>query len=163
MKLITYRSERGDRLAAQLNATHAVDLLDAAQRRGSASPDSFASMLALIRGGDAALVDARALAAAADDQRARLMALVAHAEKLLRGHNRWKASGSPIQPIILGTDARAMRFAEALQGRGYDIRAIRPPTVPEGTARLRLALTTHVTQSDLDAVFAHLAAELERA
>ena len=45
MKLITYRSERGDRLAAQLNATHAVDLLDAAQRRGSASPDSFASML----------------------------------------------------------------------------------------------------------------------
>ena len=107
--------------------------------------------------------EALKLAAAADEQRARLMALVAHAEKLLRGHNRWKASGSPIQPIILGTDARAMRFAEALQGRGYDIRAIRPPTVPEGTARLRLALTTHVTQSDLDAVFAHLAAELERA
>ena len=66
MKLITYRSERGDRLAAQLNATHAVDLLDAAQRRGKATLDSFASMLALIRGGDAALVDARALAADAD-------------------------------------------------------------------------------------------------
>ncbi len=107
--------------------------------------------------------EALKLAAAADEQRARLMALVAHADKLLRDHNQWKASGSPIQPIILGADARAMRFAEALQGQGYDIRAIRPPTVPEGTARLRLALTTHVTEADLDAVFAHLAAELERA
>jgi len=103
------------------------------------------------------------LAAGADAPRTRLMALVAHVEKLLRGHNQWRASGSPIQPIILGADARALRFAEALQGHGHDIRAIRPPTVPEGTARLRLAITTHVTEGDLDTVFAALAAELERA
>ena len=50
-------------------------------------------------------------------------------------------SGSQIQPVVLGGDRRAVRLAEALQARGYDIRAIRPPTVPEGTARLRLALT----------------------
>jgi len=103
------------------------------------------------------------LAAAADDRRARLMALVAHMEQRLRGDALWRASGSPIQPIILGSDARALRFAESLQQAGYDIRAIRPPTVPEGTARLRLALTTHVTAADIDAVFAHLAAERERA
>jgi len=56
-----------------------------------------------------------------------------------------------------------VRFAEGLQALGYDIRAIRPPTVPEGTARLRLAITTHIKESDLDAVFAHLAAELAKA
>jgi 8-amino-7-oxononanoate synthase len=44
-------------------------------------------------------------------------------------------------------------LAEALQARGHDVRAIRPPTVPEGTARLRLALTLHVTPDDLDALF----------
>jgi 8-amino-7-oxononanoate synthase len=107
--------------------------------------------------------EALKLCAAADAPRARLAALVAHVEKRLAGHNQWQASGSPIQPIILGADARAVKFAEGLQAAGYDIRAIRPPTVPEGTARLRLAITTHVTEADLDAVFAQLAAELERA
>jgi len=67
-----------------------------------------------------------------------------------------KASGSQIQPIILGEDRRAVAFAQALQARGHDIRAIRPPTVPEGTARLRLALTLHVTLADLDVLFADL-------
>ena len=103
------------------------------------------------------------LAAAADEQRARVAALVAHAGKLMASSQGWKASGSQIQPIILGADTRAVRFAEGLQALGYDIRAIRPPTVPEGTARLRLAITTHIQESDLDAVFAHLAAELEKA
>ncbi len=102
------------------------------------------------------------LCAAADPQRAQLVALVAHAQARLRD-TPWAASASPIQPIILGADARAMAFASALQEAGFDIRAIRPPTVPEGTARLRLMLTTHVTPSDLDAVFAHLAAQMARA
>jgi len=62
----------------------------------------------------------------------------------------------------LGEDRRALRLAEALQARGYDIRAIRPPTVPEGTARLRLALTRHVTAADLDMLFADLQAEMAK-
>jgi 8-amino-7-oxononanoate synthase len=103
------------------------------------------------------------ISAAADETRARLQALVAHTDRLMASYQGWRASGSQIQPVILGTDSRAVRFAEALQARGYDIRAIRPPTVPEGTARLRLAITTHIKEADLDAVFAHLAAELVKA
>ena len=64
---------------------------------------------------------------------------------------------------MLGGDARAVAFAAALQGRGHDVRAIRPPTVPEGTARLRIALTLHVTTADLDALFADIATEMARA
>jgi 8-amino-7-oxononanoate synthase len=103
------------------------------------------------------------LSAAADDARARVAALVAHTAKLMASYQGWKASGSQIQPIILGADSRAVRFAEGLQALGHDIRAIRPPTVPEGTARLRLALSVHINECDLDAVFAHLAAELAKA
>jgi 8-amino-7-oxononanoate synthase len=64
--------------------------------------------------------------------------------------------------VILGADHRAVAVATALQARGHDIRAIRPPTVPENTARLRLALTLHVTTQDLDELFADLAAEMAR-
>lgn len=49
-------------------------------------------------------------------------------------------SQSPIWPIIIGEEGAALRAAEALLAQGYDIRAIRPPTVPEGTARLRISL-----------------------
>jgi len=101
------------------------------------------------------------IVAGAEQERAQLGALVRHAEaglaKLGLG-----VSGSQIQPIIIGEDRRAMALAGALQGRGHDIRAIRPPTVPEGTARLRLALTLHACAADLDALFADLAAEMAR-
>ncbi len=45
-----------------------------------------------------------------------------------------------IIPLILGADHRAMAAAERLQAAGWDIRAIRPPTVPVGTARLRISI-----------------------
>jgi 8-amino-7-oxononanoate synthase len=45
-----------------------------------------------------------------------------------------------IVPVIVGDDARAVRVAGRLQTAGYDIRAIRPPTVLEGTARLRVSV-----------------------
>jgi 8-amino-7-oxononanoate synthase len=99
--------------------------------------------------------------AGAEQERAQLAALVRHAEAGLKkmGLN---VSGSQIQPILIGEDHRAVALASALQARGHDIRAIRPPTVPEGTARLRLALTLHVTASDLDGLFADMAAEMAR-
>jgi len=51
------------------------------------------------------------------------------------------ASGSQIVPVILGEDERAMRVAGMLQQAGYDVRGIRPPTVPAGTSRLRISVT----------------------
>jgi 8-amino-7-oxononanoate synthase len=102
------------------------------------------------------------IVAGAEQERAQLQALVRHAGaqiKMLGLHS----SGSQIQPVIVGSDTRAVALALAMQARGYDIRAIRPPTVPEGTARLRIALTLHATPRDLDILFADLAAELEKA
>jgi 8-amino-7-oxononanoate synthase len=45
-----------------------------------------------------------------------------------------------IVPMVMGEDRKALAAAEALQAQGYDIRAIRPPTVPPGTARLRVSI-----------------------
>jgi 8-amino-7-oxononanoate synthase len=101
------------------------------------------------------------IVAGAEQERAQLAALVRHAEAGLRKMGMG-VSGSQIQPILIGEDGRAMKLAAALQERGHDIRAIRPPTVPEGTARLRLALTRNVSMADLDALFADLAAEMAR-
>ncbi len=47
---------------------------------------------------------------------------------------------SPIVPIILGENEMALQVAERIQNCGFDVRAIRPPTVPEGTARLRISV-----------------------
>ncbi|MEI9411557.1 8-amino-7-oxononanoate synthase [Mesorhizobium salmacidum] len=71
------------------------------------------------------------------------------------------ASGSPILPVIIGDNARAMALAEALQMRGFDVRGIRPPTVPEGTARLRISMTLNVNECDVAALFNALAEERE--
>lgn len=74
----------------------------------------------------------------------------------------FRPSGSQILPIIVGDNARAMALAEALQARGFDVRGIRPPTVPEGTARLRISLTLNVGEDDISALFGALAEEWKR-
>ena len=101
------------------------------------------------------------IVAGAEQERAQLAALVRHAEAGLKKMGLG-VSGSQIQPIIIGEDGRAMKLAAALQERGHDIRAIRPPTVPEGTARLRLALTLHAGMADIDALFADMADHMAR-
>ncbi|MBA2588220.1 MAG: 8-amino-7-oxononanoate synthase [Alphaproteobacteria bacterium] len=101
------------------------------------------------------------ICAGAEQERAQLAALVRHAGEGL-AQLGITPSGTQIQPVIVGEDARAVALAATLQERGHDIRAIRPPTVPEGTARLRIALTLHVTQDDLDKLLADLAFELAR-
>jgi len=97
------------------------------------------------------------ICAGAEQERTQLQQLVRHAEERMRRMGL-PVSGSQIQPVIVGGDQEAVRLAEALQARGHDVRAIRPPTVPEGTARLRLSLTLHVTPDDLDALFDDLEA-----
>lgn len=100
--------------------------------------------------------------AAADDGRAELMSRIDFAGDELRRRCAIDPSGSQIQPIIVGSDIRATTLASRMQAHGYDIRAIRPPTVPEGSARLRIALTLHARQEDLARMVAHLGDELER-
>lgn len=91
------------------------------------------------------------------ERQQRLAELVAftHREIGMRGGRN--ASVSQIVPYIVGDNARAMRLASRLQARGFDIRGIRPPTVPAGTARLRISLTLNVVEDDvramLDALF----------
>lgn len=56
---------------------------------------------------------------------------------------------SQILPVILGDDARAMAAAATVQAAGYDVRGIRPPTVPAGTARLRVSITLNASHDDI--------------
>jgi len=68
-------------------------------------------------------------------------------------------TGSQILPVIVGDDRAALVLAAGLQRRGFDVRAIRPPTVPVGTARLRISITLNVDEQAARALFAALAAE----
>jgi len=61
-------------------------------------------------------------------------------------------SSTPIQPLVVGDAATAVRVAEALARRGILVPAIRPPTVPAGTARLRISLSSAHTLADVDAL-----------
>ncbi|HET9129759.1 MAG TPA: 8-amino-7-oxononanoate synthase, partial [Terriglobia bacterium] len=59
------------------------------------------------------------------------------------------ASGSQIIPIILGDNQRATHAAHELQREGFDVRALRPPTVPTGSARLRITVNAGIEESIL--------------
>ena len=58
-------------------------------------------------------------------------------------------SMTAIQPVIVGTNANALAMSEALMARHMFVPAIRPPTVPQGTARLRVSITAEHTADDL--------------
>lgn len=59
-------------------------------------------------------------------------------------------SDSAIQPLIVGDNQKALQLAQTLRDRGCWVTAIRPPTVPVGTARLRLTLTQAHEAQDID-------------
>jgi 8-amino-7-oxononanoate synthase len=59
-------------------------------------------------------------------------------------------SSTPIQPLIIGDVAAALAISDALFARGILVPAIRPPTVPRGTARLRVSLSAAHTLADVD-------------
>lgn len=63
---------------------------------------------------------------------------------------RLAPSSTGIQPLIVGDSEAALRVSAALEARGLWVPAIRPPTVPEGTARLRVALSAAHTAEDVD-------------
>ena len=96
-------------------------------------------------------------------RRERLARLVQFAGTELRRRCNIEPSGSHIIPVIVGSDQAAVNLASALQRRGYDIRAIRPPTVAEGTARLRIALTLNVDEPTVAGLFEALSEQLREA
>ncbi|SDR74397.1 8-amino-7-oxononanoate synthase [Halopseudomonas litoralis] len=59
-------------------------------------------------------------------------------------------SATPIQPLLIGNSERAMQLSAALRERGILVTAIRPPTVPQGTARLRVTLSAAHSGEDID-------------
>ncbi len=67
------------------------------------------------------------------------------------------ASDTPIQPLIIGDNAAAMRLAAHLDAAGLRVPGIRPPTVPKGTARLRITLCATHTSADIDRLLQALA------
>jgi 8-amino-7-oxononanoate synthase len=64
---------------------------------------------------------------------------------------------TPIQPLVVGGNAGALALSQELWRRGFWVPAIRPPTVPAGTARLRITLTAAHTFDDVDALVDALA------
>lgn len=91
------------------------------------------------------------------ERQQRLAGLIAFTHRQIGLRGGRSPSDSQIVPFVVGDNVRAMRLAAALQARGFDIRGIRPPTVPTGTARLRISLTLNVVEDDvlamLDALF----------
>jgi 8-amino-7-oxononanoate synthase len=82
--------------------------------------------------------------------RSHLDLLIAQLDEELR-LKRWQrvASNTPIQPIVVGPNDEALRIAASLHGRGLWVPAIRPPTVPKGTARLRVTLSAAHTHDEV--------------
>jgi len=98
------------------------------------------------------------------ERRARLnrhvAAWSAHAQRLAAHFGwQWMPSPTAIQPLVIGENAPALALAAALEREGIRIAAIRPPTVPVGTARLRITLSAAHTEEDI----ARLAQALEAA
>jgi len=72
-------------------------------------------------------------------------------------------SPTPIQPLLLGSARRALAVSEALRRQGIWVPAIRPPTVPEGTARLRITFSAAHGEDQVDRLLEALAVALREA
>jgi 8-amino-7-oxononanoate synthase len=108
-----------------------------------------------------AALEALAVLKEEPERRQQLARLVLFADREAKARGQVTSSGSQILPVILGDDRRAMAVATALQNRGFDVRGVRPPSVPEGTARLRISLTLNVDEAAITDLLDALADEME--
>ena len=112
----------------------------------------------------AASLAAVKLARREDWRRDKLAALVARFRGGAQRHGlALMASETPIQPVLCGDNATALAMSAALERDGFWVAAIRPPTVPEGRARLRVTLTAAHGEDDVDALVDALARARDRA
>ena len=119
-----------------------------ADLRETARPDDFDAFLLRMDGYICEIKDAQirnglhvlGVAPEGEQLRARLRS---HVERIAPGHS------SPIVPIVLGDEARALAASAALLERGLLVPAIRPPTVAPGTSRLRVALSAAHTDDQV--------------
>jgi 8-amino-7-oxononanoate synthase len=98
-----------------------------------------------------ALLQSLQLIEQGDARRVHLQHLVARLRSGLAGLP-WAlmASDTAIQPLLIGDNQRALELSAALRERGIWVAAIRPPTVPQGTARLRITLSAAHTEADVE-------------
>lgn len=95
-------------------------------------------------------------------RRERLAAIAAYTRGLFRSRGfDIGSSESHIVPVIAGSDRAALRLSEALYHAGYHAPAVRPPTVPEGTARLRINLTCEIEEKEIDALADEISGALD--
>jgi 8-amino-7-oxononanoate synthase len=97
------------------------------------------------------------------ERRARLLARALYVRRRIAEAGIPLPGGSSqIVPIMVGDNARAVALAAAMQGHGFDVRAIRPPSVPPGTARLRVSINSELSEQTLDRFVDCLAGALHR-
>jgi 8-amino-7-oxononanoate synthase len=91
-------------------------------------------------------------------RRARVLGHVAHFRREAAGLGmRLMDSSTPIQPVVLGSEAAALAASEVLRAKGLWVPAIRPPTVPAGSARLRITFSAAHETADVDRLLEALA------
>ena len=101
------------------------------------------------------------IALAEDWRRAKLAELVARFRAGAEAHGLvLLPSSTPIQPVLVGDAARCVAASDALRARGWWVAAIRPPTVPAGSARLRVTLSAAHTIAEVDGLVTALGAVL---
>ena len=110
-------------------------------------------------GGLAAAAALAALAVLAAEPE-RVAAVLAKARRFTRALNLPPAT-SAVVPIVLGEAGRTLAAAQALEAQGFLVVAIRPPTVPAGTARLRVAFTAGHPDDEIDRLAAAVRALVE--
>jgi 8-amino-7-oxononanoate synthase len=94
-------------------------------------------------------------------RREKVLALAQRFCRGLTGELRNLVPGTAIVPVVIGEAQRAVAVSQALEAQGFLVSAIRPPTVPAGTARLRVTLSAAHEESQVDALIAALAPLVE--
>jgi 8-amino-7-oxononanoate synthase len=98
----------------------------------------------------AALVEAIKLVQTEPERATRVRGLATRLREKLQAHGIDAPGASPIVPVVLGSEDRSMAVAESIRVSGFDVRAIRPPTVPAGTSRLRIVCHANHTEEEID-------------